>query len=88
MNEFNTDVGRDWIVSHLKLGPVQVTFTKKDGSERVMTCTLKSDLTEEYEKKTEKVKQANPDVCPVFDLDVKAWRSFRFDSVKGVNFNL
>jgi hypothetical protein len=88
MNEFNTEAGRDWIVSHLKMGPVKVTFTKKDGSERVMSCTLKSDLTEDYEKKTEKTKQANPDVCPVYDLDVKAWRSFRFDSVKKVSFEV
>lgn len=59
----------------------EVEFTKKDGSVRVMKCTLKSDLVGTYEKKTEKVKEVNEEVCPVYDLEKKEWRSFRFDSV-------
>ena len=80
----DTPEGREWINNMLRMGPVKVTFTKKDGSERLMNCTLKSDLTESYEKKTDKVKDPNPEVCPVFDLEAKSWRSFRYDSVKAV----
>ena len=87
-SEIDTPEGRKWVVSMLKMGPVEITFTKKDGSERVMNCTLKEDLTESYEKKTDKVKESNPDICPVYDLDIKGWRSFRYDSVKQVKFEL
>ena len=71
---------------YLDLGVnVEVTFTKADGSERVMLCTTNPRTIQEYyteEKKTERVIADNPDVCKVFDLDKKAWRSFRLDSVK------
>jgi hypothetical protein len=87
-NRFNSPEERQKIISALVTGPTKITFLKKDGTERVMNCTLKSDLTEDYEKKTDRVKESNPDVCPVFDLDLKAWRSFRFDSVRAVEFGL
>ena len=31
------------LITKLKQGDVSVTFTKKDGTERVMKCTLKED---------------------------------------------
>jgi len=80
--------GRKWLVDMLKAGPARVIFTKKDGTERIMNCTLNSGLTEDFEKKTDRVKEPNPEVCPVYDLDAKGWRSFRFDSVKAVEFDL
>lgn len=80
----NTPEGKKYLQELLHNGPVKVIFTKKDGTERIMNCTLKSDLTEVYEKKTDKIKEANPDVCAVYDLDVKGWRSFRFDSIKNI----
>lgn len=61
---------------------VSVTFNKQDGSERVMLCTLKPDLVQEYIKKTDKTREQNEDVCPVFDLEKQEWRSFRYDSIK------
>jgi len=30
----------EWLKGMLHVGPVTVTFNKKDGSERVMKCTL------------------------------------------------
>lgn len=70
----------------LKNTVASVTFTKKDGTNRVMRCTLKEDLLppeflngdEQMEKKTRK---QSDDSLPVWDLDKKAWRSFRADSV-------
>lgn len=86
-SHIDTPEGRKWIVDMLKFGPTRITFTKKDGTERVMNCTLKDDLVEQYEKKTERVKQLSLDTCAVYDLDNKGWRSFRFDSVKIVEFD-
>ena len=65
----------------LRTGIVEVKFTKVDGTERVMRCTLQPQyLPESIEK--EGVKVRNPDVQSVWDIDINAWRSFRFDSVK------
>ncbi len=65
----------------LKLHNCQVTFTKKDGTKRVMQCTLRSDVIVPYEKKTDRTKIDNPDLIAVWDLEANAWRSFQFSSV-------
>jgi len=71
----------------LQAGVVQVTFTKVNGEERVMSCTLKRDLlpavteTEDVEGVEKKVKKPNPDVLPVYDVKAAGWRSFRWESV-------
>jgi hypothetical protein len=65
----------------LRNGIIEVTFTKVDGSERVLNCTLQTQyLPESIEKEGIKVK--NEDVQSVWDIDNNGWRSFRFDSVK------
>ena len=65
----------------LRSNVIEVKFTKVDGTERVMRCTLQPQyLPESIEK--EGVKVRNPDVQSVWDIDINAWRSFRFDSVK------
>jgi len=83
---------KKWLKGHLAFGPVTVTFTKKDGSERVMECTTSSTLVPQepvVESVTPKLeKKVNEDVCPVYDLESKAWRSFRWDSVKGIQFKI
>ena len=40
-----------WLKDMLKMGPVTVTFTKKDGSERIMECTLQPELLPKVELK-------------------------------------
>ena len=83
---------KKWLRSHLAFGSVKVTFTKKDGTERVMECTTSSllvpqePIVEGAEPKREK--KANTDVMSVYDLEAKGWRSFRWDSVKQVTFTL
>ena len=42
-------------------------------------------IVEGVEKKEKKV---NDEVMPVYDLDAKSWRSFRWDSIKQVRFTL
>lgn len=73
------------IESNLREGKtLRVTFTKKDGTERVMLCTTNPDIISslivEYSGAREIAK--NPDVARVFDLEKNEWRSFRYDSVK------
>lgn len=64
---------------------LSVQFTKKDGTNRTMLCTLMPeylpvvDKQEDNEVKSTK-KQLEESVA-VWDLEKKAWRSFRFDSV-------
>ena len=65
----------------LKRKVVQITFKKKDGTERVMKCTLQEDLVPIYEKKTERVKKLNEETLAVWDLEKDSFRSFKLDSV-------
>lgn len=78
------DVARKWLVSHLKASDIEITFIKKDGTERLMKCTLKEEVVVPYEKKTDKVKEKNSDILSVWDIEKNAWRSFRWDSIKNV----
>ncbi|NBP02159.1 MAG: DUF2693 domain-containing protein [Proteobacteria bacterium] len=79
---------REWLRSHLVYGEMKVVFTKKDGSEREMKCTLKPELVVEYVKKTDKEKVVSEETCAVFDLEKQEWRSFRYDSIKQVCFDI
>ena len=87
-SEDEKKVFRKWLVGHLKYGPVTVFFTKKDGTERKMECTLKEEDIVQYEKKTERVKTLNEETCPVFDLEKNEWRSFRYDAITKVEFTI
>ena len=87
-SEDEKEVFRKWLISHLKYGPVTVYFTKKDGTERKMDCTLKEENIVQYEKKTDRVKTLNEETCPVFDLEKNEWRSFRYDALTKVEFTV
>ena len=103
LSEKELKLFKKWLKGHLAFGPVTVTFTKKDGSERVMECTTKPELVPLDEPteihytntnnpidfpKPKKEKKVNEDVMPVFDLESKHWKSFRWDSIKQVTFTL
>ena len=75
------------VVDMLKNETVDLEFVKKDGTLRVMTCTLQEDklpaqvdLEEHVQKKA-----PNPDILAVFDVINQGWRSFRWNSLKKVN---
>ena len=78
----------DWLIGLLKTNKVQVIFTKSDGTERTMNCTLREDIAVPYERKTEKVKVQNLDIVPCWDIDKGEWRSFKISSLIYVNFSL
>jgi len=72
---------RKWLTNLLNEYVVEVTFTKKDGTERVMNCTLQEDYLPET---TGAGRSGNSDALAVFDTEVEDWRSFRWDSIKAV----
>lgn len=66
-------------------GDVKITFKKKDGTSRTMTCTLREDALPKQTDLEEQIqkKKKNTDVLAVWDLEKQGWRSFRYDSIVG-----
>jgi hypothetical protein len=87
-NQFATDEGKDWLRGLLKTNTVEIVFTKKDGSMREMKCTLMEDKIPDAVKPKGSSKTQNRDSIAVFDLVKQEWRSFRFDSITTLAFNL
>ena len=78
---------RSWLIELLQQFPVEVIFIKKDGTERVMLCTLSEDyLPESYEGSGGRKK--SEETLAVFDIEEDDWRSFRWDSIKEIKFKL
>ena len=82
-------ITRDEMIALLREGRQTVTFTKVDGTERVMECTLNTDLIPEDKQPVESKpkadgtpKKESTEVIRVFAFDVQEWRSFRVDSVR------
>lgn len=79
----------DWLKGMLHVGPVTVTFTKKDGSERVMKCTLDpKELPEQVITENKKERKQSDNNIAVYDLEAKGWRSFVIRSIKRVNITI
>lgn len=80
---------RDWLVSHLKMGPVTVTFNKKDGEQRVMNCSLQPELLPPMPvKESTTAKKENLNNLSVYDLTAQGWRSFIVKNVTNISFEL
>ena len=80
-----------WLTGMLKVNEtVTVTFTKVDGTERVMNCTLKPELLPEAkplaEGKTPR-KESSTSIR-VYDLEKQEWRSFTTKNVTRVEFSI
>lgn len=77
-----------WLHDTLTRETAIVTFTKKDGEERIMTCTLKPELLpvvvikEGDENKPPR--KRSEDTMAVYDLTAQGWRSFTIKSIKTV----
>ena len=76
---------RDEIVEALQKGDVIVEFNKVNGDYRKMICTLNEAVLPPAKKDDsvtqKKVREVNLEVCVVWDVNAKGWRSFRWDSV-------
>lgn len=79
---------KDELYELLKKEVVEITFTKLNGDERVMPCTLIESFLPPAKKDDpltqKKVREISEAVIPVWALESKAFRSFRYDRVKSV----
>ena len=68
----------------LLTGQCRVIFTKLNGEERNMICTLKEDVIPKATKDPitqKKVRDLNEEVLAVWDVNKEGWRSFRISNV-------
>jgi len=80
--------GSEWLKGLLREQEVTIFFTKKDGTEREMRCTLAENKIPSENAPTNSGKKQSDDALAVFDVAKSAWRSFRWDSVKKIEFVL
>lgn len=66
--------------------PIRVLFEKADGNLREMFCTTNIELVPWPDNPTEGssdiLKEKDPNLFVVWDLEKEAWRSFRFERLK------
>lgn len=80
---------REWVKGLLQSDKVTVTFTKSDGTARTMVCTTSEVHGAKYVvTEGSKARKPNPEVCVVWDCSINEWRSFRWDRLKQVEFNI
>jgi|LWDU01.1.fsa_nt_gi hypothetical protein len=70
---------------------LEVKFTKLDGTERLMTCTLNMDkIPKDMQPKVQPIgaepKPIKEDVIAVYDLNAEGWRSFTVANI--INFSV
>jgi hypothetical protein len=90
-----TDEFKTWVKGLLhESKDLCVVFTKKDGTSREMFCTLsESRIPAEKQPKSQAsdsttTGQGNDSAVRVFDTTKQEWRSFRWDSVTQVRYEL
>ena len=72
---------RETLIKNLQKKAMRITFTKVNGEERVMDCTLQEHIIPSTNSDNRK---ENEEVLPVFDINKGEWRSFRLDSVTNI----
>ena len=81
-----------WLNGMLKVTNMTITFTKKDGTVRVMKCTLNPDVLPVVETKPlaegKTSRKESTTSMRVFDLEKNEWRSFTTQSVTRVEFSI
>lgn len=80
---------RDDLLKDLRSNVVEILFTKVNGEQRTMRCTLQERLLPESYVNSDDEKQQekdfhlkNPDTLAVWDVQKAGWRSFRINSVQ------
>ena len=74
-------MNRETLIKNLQQNAMRITFTKVNGDERIMDCTLQEHMIPETNESNRK---QNEEVLPVFDINKGEWRSFRLDSVTNI----
>ena len=79
---------RDELKIELQKNIVEVTFTKVNGDQRIMECTLQESVlppaTITDAMSQTKVREINEEVLSVWDVNANGWRSFRVANVTNV----
>ena len=77
---------QDWTKEALRENLVDVTFTKADGTTRIMKCTLNESFGAQIPVNNTSTteRKVNPDICSGWDTEKQAWRSFRWDRLRKV----
>jgi len=78
---------KNWLRNELANNDVSFEFIKKDGSLRKMKATLQEEALPP-KIATEKPKKENAEVISVWDLDLNAWRSVRYESIRKIEATL
>ena len=88
--DFSDVEARKWLKSLLAESVVSLTFTKKDGSERKMLATLSESEIPSSGKSSESAgtRKYSDEAQPVYDVEAKGWRSFRWDSLSKLEFSI
>ena len=77
---------RENITELLRSSVVTVTFTKANGEERVMKCTLLGEYVPNAATNGRVLLTENTgNSISVWDVEANSWRAFRVDSVKNVS---
>ena len=83
----STEIYEEYL-GKLKKGIFEVTFTKVNGEERIMNCTLHDKVIPQATKKDPltqtKVREINENVVSVWDVKAEGWRSFDYNRVLAV----
>jgi hypothetical protein len=80
-----------WLKDMLSVTEAKVTFTKVDGSERVMKCTLEAaKLPPVVIKEDAKPRKetTSTKALRVFDTEKQEWRSFTIKNIKRIELSL
>ena len=72
---------RETLIKNLQKKAMKITFTKVNGEERIMDCTLQEHMITLTNPDNRK---ENEEVLPVFDINKGEWRSFRLDSITNI----
>jgi predicted DNA-binding protein (MmcQ/YjbR family) len=72
---------RTTLIKNLQKRAMRITFTKVNGEERVIDCSLQEHIVPET---SESNRKQNKEILPVFDINKGEWRSFRLDSVTNI----
>lgn len=97
-SEYERESFRIWVQQLMWTGVVLVEFVKTSGETRVMECTLSDLYGAQHPDRSETIiaehtqpapeRKKNIDVCAVWDVKQSAWRSFRWDRLKRIDFKI
>lgn len=89
MDDRTAKLLEEWLHGILPQTAMTITFTKKDGTERVMRCTLQPEhLPPQPVTENKEPRKKAEGVIAVYDLDAKGWRSFVVKNVTHVQFTI